>query len=106
MTVTLGLCAFRLGMLWEAHCCLTDICSSRVKELLAQGVQRVRWNERDPEKEKMERRRQLPFHMHINVDLLECCHLTAAMLLEVRRIATETSAVDSFSRRPVSRHFR
>lgn len=42
-----------------------------------------RHQERSPEQEKLEKQRQVPFHMHINLELFECVYLTCAMLMEV-----------------------
>ena len=93
--VTLGLCAFRLGYISKAYDCLHGICSGRVKELLAQGIsiykQHSNIYDRDIEQEKIERRRQIPYHMHINPELLECCYLLCSMLLDLTYLAKPTA---------------
>eukprot|EP00396_MALV-II-16_sp_LP-1_P000097 gene97-226_t len=62
----IGLCAFRRGLIPEAHHYLMEICTyNKSKELLAQGVSFQRFGERDVEREKAEKRRQLPHHMQI-----------------------------------------
>jgi len=111
----LGLCAFRLGMPWEAHSALTELCSSsfsggggntRMKELLAQGIAIYRGYEKTTDQEKAERKRQVPYHMHINLEFLETAHLVSAMLLEIPNIALNNLRGVGMKRRMISKTFQ
>ena len=104
--VQIGLCAFRAGLCYEAQGVLQEICGSgRQKELLAQGVIMQRYSQVTPEQERLERQRQLPFHMHINLELLECVYLTCSMLLEIPLLAQTGSSPD-IRKRVISKTFR
>jgi translation initiation factor 3 subunit C len=104
--VQIGLCAFRAGLCYEAQGVLQEICGSgRQKELLAQGLIMQRYSTVTPEQERLERQRQLPFHMHINLELLECVYLTCSMLLEIPLLAQTGSSPD-VRRRVISKTFR
>lgn len=103
--VQLGLCAFRCGLIKEAQATLQDIFTTqRVKELLAQGVHQQRFQVLSPEQEKAERQRQLPFHMHINTELLEAAFLVSSMLVEIPLLASIDS--EEQKRKAISKPFR
>ena len=100
--VQLGLSAFRCGLILDACNALQDIFSSgRIRELLAQGIQTGR--EKSVEQEKQEKLRQMPFHMHINLELIECVYLVSAMLLEVYNMALSNA---DGKRKVISKTFR
>jgi len=104
--VQVGLCAFRRGLVYDAQNTLQDICGSgRQKELLAQGVMMQRYSQVTPEQERLEKQRQLPFHMHINLELLECVYLTCSMLLEIPLLAQIGSSPD-IKKRVISKTYR
>jgi len=95
----LGVCAFREGNIVDCHNCLVDLYSSmKYKELLAQGT--TRYSDKGAEQEKIESRRQMPYHTHINTEVLETFYFISAILLEV-----PNSAANAFDvkRKPVSR---
>lgn len=101
--VQLGICAFRQGLIKDAHNALLDIQSSgRAKELLGQGLLLRSLQERNAEQEKVEKRRQVPFHQHVNLELLECVYLVAAMLLEIPYMAAHEADA---RRRMISKQF-
>ena len=89
----IGLNSFECGAFGYAQACLSDLLSSgKIRELLAQGLSPGRHTtDRNFEQEKLERRRQAPFHVHINVELLEAIYLVSGML-------TDTHTLFGFSR--------
>eukprot|EP00924_Labyrinthula_sp_SR-Ha-C_P009623 augustus_masked-scaffold_22-processed-gene-1.41-mRNA-1 protein AED:0.31 eAED:0.34 QI:0/-1/0/1/-1/1/1/0/867 len=119
-----GVCAFKIGKIAQAHQCLVELCQVnpiKVKELLAQGVFWKRYSDNQNSKvmlalQKEERRRILPYHMHLNTDLLEFCFLVSAMLLETPNMAkfaaenfTDVQLLkysSRFNHRVISRHYR
>ncbi|PFH46389.1 hypothetical protein AMATHDRAFT_51081 [Amanita thiersii Skay4041] len=103
--VQLGLSAFRSGLIKEAQTTLQDIfATQRVKELLAQGVHQQRFQTLTPEQEKTEKQRQLPFHMHINTELLEAAFLVSSMLVEIPLLASIEQ--EETRRKVISKPFR
>jgi translation initiation factor 3 subunit C len=104
--VQIGMAAFRRGLISDAQHTLQEICgSNRQKELLAQGVQLQRYSQISPDQERMEKQRLYPFHMHINLELLETIYLTSSMLLEIPLLAQIGSAPES-KKRIISKQFR
>jgi len=103
----MGLCAFRLGKVQDAHIFLMDHCMhglGKARELMAQGISFSKNMERSPEQERAEKMRQLPYHMHINLEVLESAHHICAMLLEIPNMAMLVN--DPSNRRVVSRWLR
>ncbi|KAJ1799734.1 Translation initiation factor 3 subunit c [Coemansia sp. RSA 2399] len=102
----LGLAAFRLGKIQEAFDHTLELVSSgRQRELLAQGVTQQRTQQLSPAEEQLQRQRQLPFHININLELLECVFLTSSMLIEIPYMASANTNPEA-RRAPVSRLFR
>lgn len=113
----IGLCAFRLGMPFEAHSALQELCTPshsgsgggaiRLRELLAQGMIQVRGFDKTIEQERAEKKRQVPYHMHLPLDLIDTAHLVSAMLLELPNMALARLRGDTgMKRRVISKTFQ
>jgi translation initiation factor 3 subunit C len=105
--VQVGLAAFRSGHFKETYFALQELCSTgRPKELLAQGLVGQKYTEK-ADMDRLERQRLVPFHMQINVELIDCVFLTVSMLLEVPQNAAASRRYFQGERRLFqSRHLR
>lgn len=97
--VQLGLGAFKAGEIEELHQILNEIINSqRLKELLGQG-----FNSKYPSQAtNAEKQKLLPFHMHINLELLECVFMTALLLIEIPMMAAASASTAKDLRRKTS----
>lgn len=106
--VQMAMCAFRSGYIKDAYFSLQELCSSgRPKELLAQCSQYQRNNDKTVEQERAERSMQVPAHLFLNVELIDCIFLTCSMLLEIPQTALFAKRAHQHERRMYqSRHLR
>ncbi|GEQ70051.1 hypothetical protein JCM33374_g3727 [Metschnikowia sp. JCM 33374] len=97
--VQMGLSAFKSGEIEESHQILNEIINSqRLKELLGQG-----FNSKYPSQATVaEKQKLLPFHMHINLELVECVFMTSSMLIEIPALAATANAASKDSKRKAS----
>lgn len=101
--VQLGLSAFRVGLIDESQLALNEIANSqRSKELLGQG-----FNTKYPSQASVtEKQRLLPFHMHINLELLECVYMTSSLLIEIPALAQVANSPKDSKRKVSARSFK
>lgn len=101
--VQLGLSAFRAGSIEESHKILQEMVNSqRSKELLGQG-----FNTKYPSQATtVEKQKLLPFHQHINLELLECVFMTGSLLLEIPALAQSSNSTKDSKRKSSVKSFR
>ncbi|KAF5182630.1 Eukaryotic translation initiation factor 3 subunit c [Thalictrum thalictroides] len=82
----LGLCAFRAGCIAEANTYLSWLYEGgRVDKLLGQTVSYIPYEDRGPK--PAGQCSFIPYHMHIDLDLLDAAHLVCAMFPEDPNVA-------------------
>jgi len=102
--IQVGLSAFRLGQFDLANEILTEVCQTpKLKESLAQGVSNMRQQEKTREEENEEKKRQVPTHLHINLETLDCVYMTTSMFLEIPNITVNKFVVQ---KHVINKNFR
>jgi len=103
--VQIGLSAFRSGLFDECFKVLEHVCQSpKLKESLAQGMSSHTKNqEKTLEEELEEKKRFIPPHLQINLEVLDCVFMTTSMLLEIPNISQNKFTI---KQNVISRNFR
>lgn len=87
--VQLGLSAFRSGAIEESNKILTEMVNAqRSKELLGQGFT-FKYPNQATTAEKL---KLLPFHQHINLELLDSVFMTCSLLIEIPILAAASGS--------------
>lgn len=103
--VQIGLCAFRLGLFDECNQILVDVCQSpKLKESLSQGASNfARQQEKTLEEEIEEKKRYVPPHLHVNLEMLDCVYMTTSMFLEIPNLVQNKTTI---GKKVINRNFR
>jgi translation initiation factor 3 subunit C len=99
-TVQIGLAAFTSGDVQGTLSTLNGLVSThKLKELLAQITQ----FSKDKKVLIEEKRRAIPYHMHINTDMIEMVYFISAMISDIPKLAMRPSEVEKSQ---LSRYFK
>mmetsp|Transcript_30561 Transcript_30561/g.46857 ORF Transcript_30561/g.46857 Transcript_30561/m.46857 type:complete len:903 (+) Transcript_30561:26-2734(+) len=103
--VQIGLAAFRLGLFDECNSLLVDVCQSpKLKESLAQGVSNYsKQLEKSLEDEIEEKKRYVPPHLHINLEILDCVYMITSMMQEIPNLSQNRFTIH---KKVINRNFR
>ena len=101
-----GVAAFANGDVKDCYNLLTDLCTTgRLRELLAQGVNR-QVQEKSAEVDRAERRRLLPYHLHLNIELIESAYNLCSMILEVPHLSKSLLQTEGAGSRRLAKYRR
>lgn len=84
--VQLGLAAFRAGLTEEAQTILNEVVTCQhTRDLLGQG--KIYYNNNASESGPAEKSKFVPFHMHINIELIDAVYYISSLFVEVPLMA-------------------
>jgi translation initiation factor 3 subunit C len=87
--VQLGLAAFRAGLVEESQTILNEVVTSQhTRDLLGQG--RIYYSSNSSETGAAEKNKFVPFHMHINIELVDAVYYISSLLVEVPLMALQS----------------
>lgn len=100
--IQLGLAAFKAGLIEECHQVLNGLCTNpHLREILGQqSLQRASANINVVQGSPVEQL-CLPFHQHINLDLIDTVFMTCSLLIDVPHMAAYYSGI-KVQRIPIS----
>ena len=102
LIVQIGLSAFYNGNIEAAFKTLNEIVSThRLKELLAQTISINK--DKSTIQERDERKRAIPYHMHMNTDVIETVYFICAMIIDIPKMAMNPQDPEKHT---VSKYFK
>lgn len=92
--VQLGLAAFRAGLIEEAQTILNEVVTSQhTRDLLGQGriyFSNANSNTNSAENNSSEKGKYVPFHMHVNIELVDSVYYISSLLVEIPLMALQS----------------